>query len=104
MARSRGPQRPQRQAFDDGGLEDLQLRSMQSPSPVVVGCPWDERDGRALATSVLWVVIGKRMKPTSSSPFTASFITCKKVVCTPTAAIRLPGTLSDYRGSKTRLQ
>lgn len=97
-----GPQRPKCQAFNDGKLVESWFRSMQSPSPAVVGCPWDERDGRVLATPVLCAAIGKLMKP--SSPIMAWFLPCQKVVCTPAARPPTAATtLSVYRDRRTRL-
>lgn len=85
-------------SFQRGELGEIQFASMQSPSPVVVGCPWDERDCRALATPVLCAAIGKLMKP--SSPIMAWSIPCGKVVCT--FAPRLATTLSGYLDWSTR--
>lgn len=70
---------------------------MQSPSLVLVGYPWDERDGRGLATSLLCAAIGKQMKP--SSPIMAWFLPCQKVVCTRAGLQR--GHPPRYRATMT---
>lgn len=64
---------------------------MQRPSPALVGCAWDERRQRALATPVVCTTIGEPLKP--HSPIITRWPPCQPGVHTFCRAIRLSGLL-----------